>query len=78
MTVGDFFRGERQIKRLAASAAGLPAASLIEFIEALTKGNTGVLAKVPDITPMVISQGTRALQQAFADSFRLNKLHTSK
>ena len=62
----------------AASAAGLPAASLLEFIEALTKGNTGVLAKVPDITPMVISQGTRALQQAFADSLRLNKLHTSK
>jgi len=55
----------------AASAAGQPAASLLEFIEVLSKGNTGALAKVPGITPMFIAQGTRALQQAFADSLRI-------
>lgn len=55
----------------AASAAGLPAASLPEFIEALSEGDTAALAKVPGVTPTVIAQGARALQQAFADSLRI-------
>lgn len=52
-------------------AAGLPAASLPEFIEALSTGNTTTLAKIPGVTAKVIAQGGRALQQAYADSLRI-------
>jgi Fungal trichothecene efflux pump (TRI12) len=55
----------------AASAAGLPAASIAQFIEALSAGDVEALAKVPEVTPAVIAEGTRALQQAFADSLRV-------
>jgi len=55
----------------AASAAGLPATSLPAFMEALSAGDTAALAKVPGVTPTVIAQGARALQQAFADSVRI-------
>ena len=55
----------------AALAAGLPAASLPNFIEALSGGDTVALAKIPGVTPAVIVQGVRALQQAFADSLRI-------
>ncbi|KIX02766.1 uncharacterized protein Z518_08708 [Rhinocladiella mackenziei CBS 650.93] len=55
----------------AASAAGLPVASLPEFIEALGTGDSATLATIPGVTPAVIAQGVRALQQAFADSVRI-------
>lgn len=55
----------------AASTAGLPAASLPAFIEALSGGDTAALAKVPGVTPTVITQGALALQHAFADSLRI-------
>ena len=55
----------------AALAAGLPASSLPEFIEALSTGDTQALANITGVTPSVIAQGARALQQAFADSLRI-------
>ncbi|KAJ9603759.1 hypothetical protein H2200_011945 [Cladophialophora chaetospira] len=55
----------------AALAAGLPAASLPEFIEALSTGDAQALANIPGVTPTVIAEGASALQQAFADSLRI-------
>lgn len=51
----------------AALAAELPTASLPEFIQALSEGDTAALAKVPGGTPTVVAEGAHALQQAFAD-----------
>lgn len=56
----------------AASAAGLPATSLPAFIQALSEGDDAeALANIPGISPTIIAQGARALQQAFADSLRV-------
>jgi hypothetical protein len=55
----------------AASGAGLPHSSLPGFIEALSSGDSAALAKVPGVTPNIIAQGARALQQAYADSIRI-------
>jgi hypothetical protein len=55
----------------AASAAGLPAASIPEFIKDLSEGATVAVGEVAGVTPTVIAQGARALQQAYADSLRV-------
>jgi hypothetical protein len=55
----------------AASAAGLPSASIPDFIESLSEGDTEALGKVAGVTPTAISQGALALQQAYADSLRV-------
>lgn len=55
----------------AALAAGLPATSLPAFIAALSADDTVALATIPGATTIVIAQGARALQQAYADSLRL-------
>ncbi|KAK5325610.1 hypothetical protein LTR93_003830 [Exophiala xenobiotica] len=56
----------------AALAAGLPASSLPAFILALSEGDgPAAFAKIPGISPTIVAQGARALQQAFADSIRV-------
>lgn len=55
----------------AALSAGLPAASLTDFIEALSTNDPAALAKVPGVTATIIAEGARALEQAYADSFRI-------
>jgi predicted RecB family endonuclease len=52
-------------------AAGLPVALIPAFIEALSESDATALANVPGTTPIVIAKGTRALQQAYADSLRV-------
>lgn len=54
-----------------ALAAGLPASSIADFIQALSEADTVALGKVPGVTPTIIALGTRALQQAYADSLRV-------
>lgn len=54
-----------------ALAAGLPASSIADFIQALSEDDTVALSKVPGVTPTVISRGISALQQAYADSIRV-------
>lgn len=51
--------------------AGLPASSLVAFITALTTGDAAGLSEITGVTPEVISRGTEALRQAYADSFRV-------
>ncbi|KAK5446690.1 hypothetical protein LTS15_009623 [Exophiala xenobiotica] len=56
----------------AALASGLSASSLPAFTLALSEGDSPVaLAKIPGISPTIVAQGARALQQAFADSIRV-------
>lgn len=51
-----------------ALAAGLPASSIADFIQALSEDDTVALGEVPGVTPTIIALGIRALQQAYADS----------
>ena len=54
----------------AALAAGLPAASVPSFVEALATGDDEALASILGVTPTIIAQGLHALRQAYADSLR--------
>lgn len=61
-----------QIPRKVAPAvigSGLPASSVASFIKALAVGPSA-LADVPGISPSIITAGTRAYQEANANSFR--------
>lgn len=55
----------------AAIAAGLPATSVAEFMQALTTNDSAGLEQVPGISPSIIAAGVAALKQAFADSVRV-------
>ena len=54
----------------AAIAAGLPGASIPAFVQALAAGEADQITKIPGVSPSIILAGTRALQQAYADSIR--------
>lgn len=55
----------------AALAAGLPAASLPDFIAALAQGDAAKLVDVAGVSPLIIQQGVTALKHAYADSLRV-------
>lgn len=55
----------------AAIAAGLPATSVEEYMQALTTNDSAALGQVPGISPSIIAAGVAALKQAFADSVRV-------
>lgn len=55
----------------AAATAGLPAASIPEFIKALAEGQSSELMEIPGVTPTIVAQGVRALQQAYVDAIRI-------
>jgi hypothetical protein len=54
----------------AALGSGLPKASLVAFIEALSSNDSAALAGVPGVTPAIIRAGVVALKQAYADGLR--------
>lgn len=56
----------------AALGAGLPATSLPEFIPAIASHNATALEGIPDATADVINAATAALENAYADSMRIN------
>ena len=55
----------------AAARAGLPAASIPAFVQALAANQPDALAKIPGVTPAIIGAGVVALKQALADSIRV-------
>ena len=55
----------------AAAKAGLPAASIPAFVQALAGNQPDALAKIPGVTPAIIGAGVVALKQALADSIRI-------
>ncbi|KAF4338445.1 siderophore iron transporter [Fusarium beomiforme] len=50
---------------------GLPSSSIGAFITALGAGDMDAVAKIPGVTPEIISAGLKAFKQAFADSIRV-------
>ena len=54
-----------------AISAGLPKASVIEFVEALASDNATAVALVPGVNPVIIGAGIAALKQALADGIRV-------
>ena len=56
--------------------AGLPATSVVAFLEAAATGQPSAFLKVPGITPKIIEVGVAALTQAYAHAFRVTWLAT--
>jgi hypothetical protein len=54
----------------AALSIGLPKASLPAFISALVNNETDTLAKIPGVTPEIITAGGLALKEAYLESFK--------
>lgn len=52
-------------------AAGLPTQSVTQFMQALTSGNTTLLEAVDGLTTTIVEDGSSALKQASADSYRV-------
>ncbi|EXJ63979.1 hypothetical protein A1O7_00314 [Cladophialophora yegresii CBS 114405] len=55
----------------AAAGAGLPAASIPAFVQALAGNQPDALSSIPGVTPAIIAVGVTALKQALADSIRV-------
>ncbi|ETI27892.1 hypothetical protein G647_00341 [Cladophialophora carrionii CBS 160.54] len=55
----------------AAAGAGLPAASIPAFVQALAGNQPDALSNIPGVTPAIIAVGVTALKQALADSIRV-------
>jgi len=55
----------------AAGKAGLPAAAIPAFVQALAGNKPDALASIPGVTPAIIALGVTALKQALADSIRV-------
>jgi len=56
--------------------AGLPAASIADFIAAISAGATAALEAIPGITDQIIAAGVAAYKQANADAYRTVYLTT--